>query len=223
VLEGSIRRAGNRLRITAQLVETTTRHSAWAERYDREMEDVFAIQDEIARSIAQALRVTLSPQEEKTIARKPTETCRRTIITCAGAPTHDVRTRFRPGNVRAGHQARPELRLAHTGVATICGMIYEMREQQRANGSSADSWPATGRWRSTRNRRRLALRPGCSYAGLDHGGLRALAIERKPDCEGVYNILGRALFHRIATKKRRPSSSARWKRTATTTTPTFPT
>ena len=73
VLEGSIRRAGNRLRITAQLVETLTRHSAWAERYDREMADVFAIQDEIARSIAQALRVTLSPQEEKTIARKPTE------------------------------------------------------------------------------------------------------------------------------------------------------
>ncbi|MFY9583735.1 MAG: protein kinase [Candidatus Acidiferrales bacterium] len=73
VLEGSIRRAGNRLRITAQLVQTRTRHSVWAERYDRELQDVFAIQDEIARSIAQALRVTLSPQEEKTIARKPTE------------------------------------------------------------------------------------------------------------------------------------------------------
>ena len=73
VLEGSIRRAGNRLRITAQLVETGTRHSVWAERYDRELEDVFAIQDEIARSIAQALRITLTPQEEKTIARKPTD------------------------------------------------------------------------------------------------------------------------------------------------------
>jgi TolB-like protein len=73
VLEGSIRRAGNRVRITAQLVEASTRHSVWAERYDRQLEDVFAIQEEIARSIAQALRITLSPQEEKIIASKPTE------------------------------------------------------------------------------------------------------------------------------------------------------
>src|SRR5208282_4756451 len=50
VLEGSIRRAGNRVRITAQLVEASTRHSVWAERYDRQLEDVFAIQEEIARS-----------------------------------------------------------------------------------------------------------------------------------------------------------------------------
>src|SRR5271156_2285333 len=73
VLEGSIRRAGNRVRITAQLVEASTRQSVWADRYDRQMDDVFAIQEEIARSIAQALRITLTPQEEKIIARKPTE------------------------------------------------------------------------------------------------------------------------------------------------------
>jgi serine/threonine protein kinase len=72
VLEGSIRRAGNRVRITVQLVEASTRHSVWAERYDRQLEDVFAIQEEIARSIAQALRITLSPKEEKIIASKPT-------------------------------------------------------------------------------------------------------------------------------------------------------
>ena len=72
VLEGSIRRAGNRLRITTQLVESITRHSVWAERYDRQMEDVFAIQEEISLSIAKALEITLSPQEEKVIAKKPT-------------------------------------------------------------------------------------------------------------------------------------------------------
>jgi non-specific serine/threonine protein kinase len=53
VLSGSLRRAGNRLRITAQLVETRSRHSVWVERYDREMADVFEVQDEIARKIAQ--------------------------------------------------------------------------------------------------------------------------------------------------------------------------
>src|ERR1700747_3195266 len=72
VLEGSIRRAGNRLRITTQLVESSTRPSVWAERYDRHMEDVFAIQEEISLNIAKALEITLSPQEEKVIARKST-------------------------------------------------------------------------------------------------------------------------------------------------------
>src|SRR5207247_213966 len=73
VLEGSIRRAGNRLRITARLVETSAGHSAWSERYDRELKDIFEVQDDIARSIAQALRITLSSQEEQAIARKPTQ------------------------------------------------------------------------------------------------------------------------------------------------------
>jgi serine/threonine protein kinase/Flp pilus assembly protein TadD len=73
VLSGSLRRAGNRLRITAQLIQAQTGHSIWAERYDRELKDVFEVQDEIARSISQALRIKLSPQEEKAIARKQTE------------------------------------------------------------------------------------------------------------------------------------------------------
>ena len=72
VLSGSLRRAGNRLRITAQLVETRTRHSVWAERYDRQMEDVFAIQDEIAQSIAGALKVMLTESEKQAIAKAPT-------------------------------------------------------------------------------------------------------------------------------------------------------
>jgi len=73
VLEGSLRRAGNRLRITTHLVETCTGHTLWAERYDREMKDVFEVQDEIARSISQALRIKLSPKEERAIAHKSTK------------------------------------------------------------------------------------------------------------------------------------------------------
>lgn len=72
VLEGSLRRAGNRLRITAQLVETRTSHSVWAERYDRQLEDVFEIQDEIAQNIARALRVMLSEKEKRAIQKTPT-------------------------------------------------------------------------------------------------------------------------------------------------------
>src|ERR1700752_1296730 len=72
VLEGSLRRAGNRLRITARLVETKTARSVWAERYDRQIEDVFAIQNEIAQSIAKALKVMLTEQEKRAIEKAPT-------------------------------------------------------------------------------------------------------------------------------------------------------
>jgi TolB-like protein/Flp pilus assembly protein TadD len=72
VLDGSVRRAGNRLRIMTQLVETRTARSIWAERYDRQLEDVFAIQEEIAQSIARALRVMLTEDEKHAIAKVPT-------------------------------------------------------------------------------------------------------------------------------------------------------
>ena len=72
VLDGSVRRAGSRLRITTQLAETRTGHSVWAERYDRQVEDVFAIQDEIAQNIARALRVMLTEKERREIEKLPT-------------------------------------------------------------------------------------------------------------------------------------------------------
>src|SRR5438445_5670670 len=70
VLVGSLRRAGNRLRINAQLVDATTDFPLWSERYDREMEDVFEVQDEIASKIAAALRIALSPQQQEAITTK---------------------------------------------------------------------------------------------------------------------------------------------------------
>jgi len=72
VLTGSLRRAGNRLRITGQLIETRTGHSVWAERYDRQLEDVFAIQDEIAQAIARSLKVVLTEKEKQEIKKAPT-------------------------------------------------------------------------------------------------------------------------------------------------------
>jgi serine/threonine-protein kinase len=60
VLEGSVRRAGNRIRVTAQLISTSDGYHLWSDRYDRELTDVFAVQDEIASAIADALRLTLA-------------------------------------------------------------------------------------------------------------------------------------------------------------------
>jgi adenylate cyclase len=73
VLEGSVRKAGNRLRITAQLVDASSDHHVWADRYDRGIEDVFAVQDEVARSVAAALAVALNPDEQERLSRPPTE------------------------------------------------------------------------------------------------------------------------------------------------------
>ncbi|NIM50630.1 MAG: protein kinase [Gemmatimonadales bacterium] len=72
LLEGSVRKAGNRLRITAQLVSVADGYHLWSERYDRDAEDVFAIQDEIAQNIARALRVVLSDEEKQALIKSPT-------------------------------------------------------------------------------------------------------------------------------------------------------
>jgi adenylate cyclase len=72
VLEGSVQRAGDRVRITAQLVDATTGFHVWAERYDREVRDIFAVQDEVTRQIVRALAVRLSETEKLQLGRVPT-------------------------------------------------------------------------------------------------------------------------------------------------------
>ncbi len=73
VLEGSVRRAGNRLRITAQLIDAKTGNHMWAERYDREVKDIFTVQDEVARNVVSELAVTLKANESERLYRKHTE------------------------------------------------------------------------------------------------------------------------------------------------------
>ena len=68
VLEGSIRRSGNRVRITAQLIDAATGGHLWAERYDRDLTDLFAVQDDVTRRIVDALKVTLSATEKARLA-----------------------------------------------------------------------------------------------------------------------------------------------------------
>ena len=72
VVEGSVQRAGGRIRVTAQLIDARTDNHVWAEHYDRDFADVFAIQSEIAQKIADQLRSKLSPAERAAIAERPT-------------------------------------------------------------------------------------------------------------------------------------------------------
>ena len=198
VLEGSIRRAGNRVRITAQLVEASTRHSVWAERYDRQLEDVFAIQEEIARSIAQALRITLTPQEEKIIARKPTENPQAYDFYLRGRSyTRRENIDYALQMFEQAIQLDPNFAAAHAGIAHLCGLIYEIREQN-------PKWIERGLAACDRATalapdlpEGLVARARLSYAQKKYDEAELLAqraIERKPDCEGAWNILGRAYF-----------------------------
>jgi len=72
VLEGSVRRAGGRVRITAQLIEASSDNHVWAERYDRDLNDIFALQDEISEAIVKALKLKLLPEEKKAIEQRGT-------------------------------------------------------------------------------------------------------------------------------------------------------
>ncbi|HKS95225.1 MAG TPA: protein kinase [Terriglobia bacterium] len=201
VLEGSLRRAGNRLRLNAQLLETATGHTVWAERYDRQMEDVFAIQDEIARSITQALRITLSPQEEKDIARKPTENAEAYDYCLRGRNYTRRETRldleYALQMFEHAIQLDPQFALAFAGLANTCGLIYEWHEHK-------PSWLERG---TAACDRALALDPQLAEGLVARARLfyaqrrydeaseyARLAIERKPNCDGAYMILGRAYF-----------------------------
>ena len=72
ILEGSVRRAGNKVRITGQLIDVETDEHLWADTYDRDLNDIFAIQSDVAKKIAAALEASLTPEEEKRIYEKPT-------------------------------------------------------------------------------------------------------------------------------------------------------
>ncbi len=143
VLGGSLRRAGNRLRFTAQLVETPTGHTVWAERYDRQLEDVFAIQDEIAHSIAAALKVALTDQEKHDIGKAPTADVQAYDYYLRGRQFfHQFRKKgfdfarqmFARAIILDSRYAR-----AYAGVADCCSFLYMYYESTEANLKEADA------------------------------------------------------------------------------------
>ncbi|HXZ68035.1 MAG TPA: TIR domain-containing protein [Alphaproteobacteria bacterium] len=72
ILEGSVRKSGNRVRISAQLTDARTDNQVWAERYDRDLADIFALQDEISSAVVAALKLKLLPEEKKALGRRGT-------------------------------------------------------------------------------------------------------------------------------------------------------
>ena len=86
VLEGSVRKAGNRVRVTGQLIDVASGAHIWADRFDRDLTDIFAVQDELTQEIISALKVKLTPENRKTGWPGRAQSTRRpTTSSCAGA------------------------------------------------------------------------------------------------------------------------------------------
>jgi non-specific serine/threonine protein kinase len=144
VLEGSLRRAGNRLRLTAQLTETRSGHAVWAERYDRNMEDVFAIQDELAKNIAQALQVMLTEREKRAIEKAPTADVRAYDYYLRGRQFfYQFRKKgfeFARQMFNRAIQIDPRYARAYAGIADCCSFLYTYWHASEANLKDADEY-----------------------------------------------------------------------------------
>jgi serine/threonine protein kinase/tetratricopeptide (TPR) repeat protein len=173
VLEGSVRKAGNKLRIAAQLINVADGYQLWSARFDRDMEDVFAIQDEISQAIFDALRVILSEGEKKAIERERPVNLqayeyylrgRQFIHQWSRSGLEYARQMF-----RRAIEVDPEYALAYAGLADSCSLLYmncDAREQNLTQGNSA-------------SRRALELGPDLAEAHLSSGLAHSLSMRFK--------------------------------------------
>jgi serine/threonine-protein kinase len=200
VLEGSVRRVGDRVRIVAQLIDAVTDQHLWAETYDRQLTDIFAIQMEVALQIAAALKAELSPGEKARIGREPTSDLRAYQLYLQGRNSF---IRYTPDGVlqaiRCFEQAierDPHYALAHAGVGMALlelGEIGAMRP--------GDAYPRA----ASAAARALALDPElgeahcvaafCKQAiDFDWAGAEAAfqrALELSPSSADTYDLYGR--------------------------------
>jgi adenylate cyclase len=190
VLEGSVRKAGNRLRITAQLTEVTTGFHLWSETYERELEDIFAIQDEIARAIADTLRVTLLGEQDEPLVKVATKDPEAYDLYLKGR--HCWVRRYKLGLQTAleyfekAIEKDPDYALPYTGIADVHTIlaIYGLLDPAEARGTAENAAD-----------RAMALDPElpeahfsralvnfCFYYEVDTGdGLLQRAVELNPN------------------------------------------
>jgi len=143
VLEGSVRKSGDRLRVTAQLISVADGYHLWSERYDRQLEDIFAIQDEIAENIVRALRVVLGEEEKRALEKTPTENVQ--------AYEYYLRGRQVAGQMRRASleyarrmfdraiELDPKFTRAYAGLADCCSFLFMYWDSSKANLDAANA------------------------------------------------------------------------------------
>jgi TolB-like protein/Flp pilus assembly protein TadD len=201
VLEGSIRRAGSRLRITARLAETSSGHYLWSERYDRSLEDVFAIQDEIAQNIARALRVMLSDEEKHEIEKVPTRNIQAYDCYLRG---RQYFYQLRRQSLEFAHQMfsraiaiDPGYAQAYAGVADCCSFLYmwfEVKEENLLAALSASAQAVALDPQSAEAHASLGL---AEYLSKNYESAREafeIALELDPELFEAYYFYARSCF-----------------------------
>jgi serine/threonine protein kinase/Tfp pilus assembly protein PilF len=142
VLEGSVKKMGNRLRITAQLVNVADGSNLWTEKYDREVEDIFAIQDDISQAIVKALRVILTEGEKKQIEKARTENVQAYDYYLRGRQyTHQLRRKsleYARQMFNKAIEIDRDYARAYAGVADACSMLYTYFDAREFNLKQAD-------------------------------------------------------------------------------------
>jgi tetratricopeptide (TPR) repeat protein len=203
LLHGSVRRSGERLRITAELADVRSGFRVWAERYDREMRDVFAIQDEIAQSIVRALEVSLSAGERAALRRPAPPDIRAYDYYLRGRKFFYLYSRrgmrFAQELYSRAIERDPAYARAYAGIAQCCAFLY-----QNAGGHAEDLRRA-----DEASRRALELDPESAEAHAARGvawslhgrhdeAVRAFetAIRRDPELFEAHYFYARDCFSR---------------------------
>src|SRR5436853_2544794 len=171
VLEGSVRKAGNRLRVTAQLINVADGYHLWSERYDRELEDVFEIQDEIAENIVRALRVVLGEDEKRALEKTPTENVQAYEYYLRGRQFFHQLRRTSLQYARRMFDRAIEIDAnfarAHAGIADCCSFLYMYWDGSKANLEAADA----------SSQRALELDPASAEAHTSRGVAWSLGLD----------------------------------------------
>jgi serine/threonine protein kinase/Tfp pilus assembly protein PilF len=129
ILEGSVRKAGNRIRITAQLISVRDGYHLWAERFDRMIEDIFDLQNEVSQKIVEALKISLTESERELLTQKPTDDLRaydfymrgRELLYLKGRRNTDSAIKM----FEAAVAIDPEFASAYAGLAEAYSTMYE--------------------------------------------------------------------------------------------------
>jgi adenylate cyclase len=201
VLEGSIRRAGNRVRITAQLVDAATGAHLWADRYDRDLTDIFEVQDDVTRRIVDALKVTLSPAEKARLT--DTETTNMEAYNCSlrgrefllgSTKNRDTFEQSKASFMRA-IELDPNYAQAYAGL----GFAYTLDYQNRWSDDPDGSLPLAKHYAEQaieRNPKEPAARVVAAMVAsrerdLDRAMSEAqIALSLNPNYALAYNVLG---------------------------------
>ena len=168
VLEGGVRKMGNKLRITCELVNVADGYHLWSERYDREIEDVFEIQDDISQAIVKSLRVILSEGEKKAIENKPRTNIQAYDYYLRGRQfIHQLRRRsleYARQMFNKAIELDPDYALAYTGVADSSSLLYTYFDARDFNLRQADK----------ASKKALELEPDLAEAYVSRGIVSSL-------------------------------------------------